>query len=68
MNIKLIVSVDQMIWRAYVPGFYVEVNLEKKNWLLCCSCKVNKNAIKSNLEILHKGLALHSSKTKISLF
>ena len=31
-------------------------------WLLCCSYNPNKNTIKSHIEILHKGLALYSSK------
>ena len=33
-----------------------------KKWLLCCSCNLNENTIKSHIEILHKGLALYSSK------
>ena len=45
-----------------MKGFYVEINLQKKKWLLCCSCNPNKNAIKNHLEILYKGLALYSSK------
>ena len=35
---------------------YVQINLQKKKWLLCCSYKPNRNAIKSHIEILHKGL------------
>ena len=42
--------------------FHVEINLQKKKWLLRCSCNPNKNTIKSYLENLHKGLALYSSK------
>ena len=42
--------------------YYVEINLQKKKWLLCCSYDPNKNTIKSHIEILHKGLALYSSK------
>ena len=42
--------------------YYVEINLQKKKWLLCCSYNPNKNTIKSHIEILHKGLALYSSK------
>ena len=45
-----------------MEGFYVEINLQKKKWLLCCSYNPNKNAIKSHIEILQKGLALYSSK------
>ena len=44
-----------------MEGFYVDINLQKKKWL-CCSYNPNENAIKSHLEILHKGLALYSSK------
>ena len=49
----------ELLW---MEGFYVEINLQKKKWLLCCFCNPNKNAIKSHIEILHKGLALYSSK------
>ena len=45
-----------------MEGFYVEINLQKKKWLLCCYYNPNKNAIKSHLEILNKGLASYSSK------
>ena len=45
-----------------MEGFYVEVNLQKKKWLLCCSHNPNKNVIKSHSEILHKGLTMYSSK------
>ena len=45
-----------------MEGFYVEINLQKKKWLLCCSYSPGKAAIKSYLEILHKGLSLYSSK------
>ena len=45
-----------------MEGFYVEINLQKKKWLLCCSYNPNKNTIKSHIEILHKGLALYSPK------
>ena len=45
-----------------MEDFYVDINLQKKKWLLCCSYNPNKNAIKSRLEFLHKGLALYSSK------
>ena len=45
-----------------MEGFYVEINLQKKKWLLCCSYNPNKNTIKSHIEILHKGLALYSAK------
>ena len=45
-----------------MEGFYVEINLQKNKWLLCCSCNPNKNSIKSHLENLRKALALYSSK------
>ena len=45
-----------------MEDFYVEINLEKKKWLLCCSFHPNKNTIKSHIEILHKGLALYLFK------
>ena len=42
-------------------GFYVEINLRKKKWLLCCSYNPNKNKIQFHLENLTKSLALYSS-------
>ena len=39
-----------------------QINVQKKKWLLCCSYNPNENTIKSHIEILHKGLALYSSK------
>ena len=42
--------------------FYVEIDLHKKQWQLCCHYSPNKNTVKSHIEILHKGLALYSSK------
>ena len=33
-------------------GFYVEINLRKKKWLLCCSYNPNKNNIQFHLENL----------------
>ena len=42
-------------------GFYLEINLRKKEWLLCCSYNPNKNNIPFHLENLTKSLALYSS-------
>ena len=48
--------------RAYIPSkllttellpmedFDVEINLQKKKWLLCCSYNPNKNTIKSHIK------------------
>ena len=41
-------------------GFYVEINLRKKKWLLCCSYNPNKNNTQFYLENLTKSLALYS--------
>ena len=41
-------------------GFYVEINLRKKKWLLCCSYNPNKNNTQFHLENLTKSLALYS--------
>ena len=42
-------------------GFYVEIILIKKKWLLCCSYNPNKNNIQFHLENLTKSLVLNSS-------
>ena len=39
-------------------GFYVEINLCKKLWLLCCSFNPKKSNIRAHLECLNKNLAL----------
>ena len=45
-----------------VKGFYIEINVQRKKWLLRCFYNANKNVIKIHIEILHKGLALYSSQ------
>ena len=45
-----------------IEVFYVEINLHKKKWSLSSSYNPNKNTIKSHIVMLHKGLALYSSK------
>ena len=44
-----------------IEGFYVEINLRKKKWLLCCSYNPHKNNIANHLDSLSKSLALYSS-------
>ena len=40
---------------------FVEINLRKKKWLLCCSYNPHRNNIKPHLEILSRNLDLYSS-------
>ena len=42
-------------------GFYVEINLRKEKWLLCCSYNPNRNNIQFHLENLTKNLVLNAS-------
>ena len=42
-------------------GFYVEINLRNKKWLLCCSYNSNKNNVQFHLQSRTKSLALYSS-------
>lgn len=37
-------------------GFFIEIYLRKKKWLLCCSCNPNKNRILSHLHAISKAL------------
>ena len=37
-------------------GFFVEINLRRKKWLLCCSYNSHKNKISSHLDIISKSL------------
>ena len=42
-------------------GFYIERNLRKRKWLLCCSYNPDKNNIQFHLENLTKSLILYLS-------
>ena len=44
-----------------MEGFYVEINLRKTKWLLCCSYNPCKSNIDFHLEHLNRNLALYSS-------
>ena len=44
-----------------MEGFYVEINLRKTKWLLCCSYNPSKSNIDFHLEHLNRNLALYSS-------
>ena len=39
--------------------FFVEINIRKKKWILCCSCNPHKNNISSHLQHLNKVLDVH---------
>ena len=40
---------------------FVEINLRKKKWLLCCSYNPHKNSISTHIDFLRRELDLHSS-------
>ena len=44
-----------------VEGFYVEINLRKTKWLLCCFYNPSRSNIDFHLEHLNRNLALYSS-------
>ena len=44
-----------------MEGFYVEINLRKTKWLLCCSYNPNRCKIDFHLENLNRSLALYLS-------
>ena len=44
-----------------MEGFYVEINLRKSKWLLCCSFNPSKSSIDFHLEHFNRNLALYSS-------
>ena len=41
---------------AYYEGFFIEINLRKKKWLLSCSYNSHKNNIGTHLQIIAKTL------------
>ena len=45
--------------------FFVEINLRKKKWLLCCSYNPHKNSISTHIDFLRRELDLHSSNYEI---
>ena len=44
-----------------IEGFYIEINLREKKWLLCGSYNPHRNNIGNHLDSLSKNLALYSS-------
>ena len=44
-----------------IEGFYIEINLRKKKWLLCGTYNPHRNNIGNHLDSLSKNLALYSS-------
>ena len=44
-----------------IEGFYIEINLRKKKWLLCGKYNPHRNNIGNHLDSLSKNLALYSS-------
>ena len=44
-----------------IEGFYVEINLSKKKWLLCGTYNPHRNNIGNHLDSLSKNVALYSS-------
>ena len=45
-----------------IEALYIELNFQKKKWILSCSCNLNKTNIPSHLERLRKSLDLYSAK------
>ena len=46
---------------ALIEGFYIEINLRKKKWLICGSYNPHRTSIDSHMDSLSKNLALYSS-------
>ena len=44
-----------------IKGFYVELKLRSKNWLINCSYNPNRNAISNHIGALSDFLDFHSS-------
>ena len=51
-----------------IEGFYVEINLGKQKWLICCSYNPNKHNISKHIEVLSKSIDLFSSNYENLLF
>ena len=53
----------KLIFSDVLPteGFYVEINLRKQKWLICCSYNPNKHKISKHIEALSKSIDLFSS-------
>ena len=45
---------------ALIEGFYIELNLREKKWLLCYSYIPLRNSVENHLDPLSKNLALYS--------
>ena len=44
-----------------IEGFYVEINLRKQKWFICCCYNPNKHNISKHIEALNKSIDLFSS-------
>ena len=53
-----VIPTDLIVNNEY---FFVEINLRKKKWLLCCSYNPHKNSISTHIDFLRRELDLHSS-------
>ena len=45
--------------RNNVEYFFVEINLRKKKWLLCCSYNPHKNSISNYVDVLRRELDIN---------
>ena len=43
-----------------IEGFYVEINLRKQKWLICCSYNTNKHNISKHIKAPSKSTELFS--------
>ena len=51
-----------ILTKMTIEGFFVEINLRKKRWLLCCSYNPKKPLISEHLKEIGKNLDLFLSK------
>ena len=51
-----------ILTKMTIEGFFVEINLRKKRWLLCCSYNPKKPLISEHLNEIGKNLDLLLSK------
>ena len=59
---KLLLTVN-----APIEGFYTEINLRKKKWLICGSYNLHRTTIGSHMDSLSKNLALYLYENYIVL-
>ena len=49
-------------WNKSIGSLFIELNVRKKKWLLCCTYNPNRNIISNHLDLLRRKFDLYSAQ------